>query len=171
MAPKAKAARPRVLITGKAGAPQISRSGASVEVSKKLSGATLTETFTRKRVRGKTAQGAQLIPVQDVMEVLQTDAATTAASSFAEAERRMASRIVEDRQRQLTELQRRRAREQNKKRMQKRTRRDTAIGKRAMEANKARERREERPTRPAGPARPARPARTVAERLNDELGL
>ena len=166
MAPKAKA-RPRVQITGKAGTPKISWSDGSVDVSKKLSGATLTETFTRKRIRGKTS-GTQLIPVQDVLEVLQSDAATTAASSFAEAERKMASRIVEDRQRQLAELQRMRAREQKKKRMQKRTRRDTAIGKRAMEAKKARESREERP---AGPARPARPARTVAERLNDELGL
>jgi hypothetical protein len=163
MAPKA--VRPRVQITGKAGVPEISRSGASVEVSKKLSNATLIETFPRKRVRGKTTQGAQLMSAHDVMEVLQRDAATTAASSFAEAERRMASRIVEDRQRQLTELQRTRAREQNKKRMQERTRRDTAIGARARKAKKARERREERP------ARPARPARTVAERLNDELGL
>jgi hypothetical protein len=171
MAPKAKAARPRVQITGKAGTPQISWSDGSVDVSKKLSGATLTETFTRKRVRGEAAQGAQLIPVQDVLEVLQSDAATTAADSFAEAERRMASRIVKDRKRKLLELRRMSARDKNKERMQKRTRRDTAIGKRAMEAKKARESREERPARPAGPAGPARPARTVAERLNDELGL
>ena len=102
----------------------------------------------------------------DVMEVLQKDAAATAASSFAEAERKMASRIVEDRQRQLAELQRRRAREQSKQRMQERTRRDTAVAKLARKAKKARERRGERPE---GPARPA--PRTVAERLNYELGL
>jgi hypothetical protein len=128
MAPKAKPAdRPHVLITGKAGTPQIPRSGASVAVTKKLSGAAVTETYPRTRVRGKQKQAPQLIPAQDVLQVLQTDATTTAANSFAEAERRMAARIVEERQRQLAEIQRKREREQRKMQMRVRTRLDTAV--------------------------------------------
>jgi hypothetical protein len=120
----------------------------------------MTQTFPRSKNRGKAAR-AQLIPAQDVLQVLEADAATTAANSFAEAERRMASGIVEERQRQLAELQRTREREQRKKRMQDRTRRDTAIAKLARRKAKARERRP--------PGRPVQ--RTIEERLNDELGV
>ena len=166
MPPKAKSkpARPRVLITGNAGEPQISRSGDSVEVSKKLTGASMTQTFPRGKNR--KAAGAKLIPAQDVIQVLEADATATAASSFAEAERRMAASIVEERQRKLAELQREREREKNKERMQNRTRQDTAIAKLARKKAKAARKaaRERRP--PAGPIR-----RSVEERLNNELGI
>jgi hypothetical protein len=128
MAPKAKpAARPHVTIIGKTGAPRIFKSGASVAVTKKLAGASVTETYPRTRVRGKTKQGPQLIPAQDVMSVLQAEATTTAANSFAEAERRMAARIVEERQRQLVEIQKKRDREQRKTQMRVRTQLDTRV--------------------------------------------
>jgi len=164
MAPKAKH-RPRVTITGNAGAPQISRAGGAVEVSKKLTGASMTQSFPGKN---RKAAGAKLIPAQDVLQVLETEAATTAASSFAEAERKMASDLVEERQRQLAELQREREREKRKRPMQDRTRRDTAIAKLARKKARA----ARRAARRAGESRPAGPARrSVEERLNDELGF
>ena len=163
MAPKAKH-RPRVTITGNAGAPQISRSGGAVEVSKKLTGASMTQSFPRGKNR--KAAGAKLIPAQDVLQVLETEAATTAASSFAEAERKMASDLVEERQRQLAELQREREREKRKRPMQDRTRRDTAIAKLARKKARRARRAARAESRPAGPAR-----RSVEERLNDELGF
>ena len=163
MAPKAKH-RPRVTITGNAGAPQISRAGGAVEVSKKLTGASMTQSFPRGKNR--KAAGAKLIPAQDVLQVLETEAATTAASSFAEAERKMASDLVEERQRQLAELQREREREKRKRPMQDRTRRDTAIAKLARKKARRARRAARAESRPAGPAR-----RSVEERLNDELGI
>jgi len=163
MAPKAKH-RPRVTITGNAGAPQISRAGGAVEVSKKLTGASMTQSFPRGKNR--KAAGAKLIPAQDVLQVLETEAATTAASSFAEAERKMASDLVEERQRQLAELQREREREKRKRPMQDRTRRDTAIAKLARKKARRARRAARAESRPAGPAR-----RSVEERLNDELGF
>jgi hypothetical protein len=98
-------------------------------VTKTLSGASVTETFPRNRVRGKTKQAPQLIPAQDVLQVLQTDATTAAANSFAEAERRMAARIVEERQRQLAEIQKKREQEERRLQMRTRSRLDTAVGK------------------------------------------
>ena len=163
MAPKAKH-RPRVTITGNAGAPQISRAGGAVEVSKKLTGASMTQSFPRGKNR--KAAGAKLIPAQDVLQVLETEAATTTASSFAEAERKMASDLVEERQRQLAELQREREREKRKRPMQDRTRRDTAIAKLARKKARRARRAARAESRPAGPAR-----RSVEERLNDELGI
>ena len=116
----------------------------------------MTQSFPKGKNR--KAAGAKLIPVQDVIQVLEADATATAASSFAEAERRMAASIVEERQRKLAELRRQREREKNKKRMQDRTRKDTAIAKLARKK-----------TREARSRPPAR--RSVEERLNDELGV
>lgn len=119
MAPKAKA-RPHVLITGKAGTTQISRSGASSVVKRELSGVSLTETHQRSRVRGKT-RPPQLIPAQDVLSVLQADVNTTEASSAAEPER---------------SDQRKREREERKMQMRVRTQIDTAIAARAKKKRK-----------------------------------
>jgi hypothetical protein len=88
-------------------------------VKTELSGVSLTETYQRSRVRGKTKQPPQLIPAQDVMSVLQTDATTTAANSFAEAERRTADQ------------RKRKEREERKMQMRVRTHIDTAIAARA----------------------------------------
>jgi hypothetical protein len=170
MAPKAKpAARPHVTIIGKTGAPKISRVGAAVAVTKKLSGAAVTETFPRTRVRGKQTQAPQLIPAHDVMEVLRAEATTSAANSFAEAERRMAARIVEERQRQLAEMQRGRDRENRKTQMRVRTRLDTRV------AKLARKKKEEARAAEAASASRASAARAKAEararaRTLDELG-
>ena len=133
-------------------------------MSKKLTGASMTQSFPRGKNR--KAAGAKLIPAQDVLQVLETEAATTAASSFAEAERKMASDLVEERQRQLAELQREREREKRKRPMQDRTRRDTAIAKLARKKARRARRAARAESRPAGPAR-----RSVEERLNDELGI
>jgi hypothetical protein len=167
MAPKA---RPRVQITGHAGAPQITRDGAAVKVSKRLTGASVIETFPRSRIRGKTKQGEQLIPAHDVLQVLQTEATATAAKSFADAERRMAAGIVEERQRQLADISQQRERERRREgmrqRMKDRVRHDTAVAKLARKRKRAREAREARAARAPGTPPDAiaeRQAKTVAE--------
>ena len=134
-------------------------------MSKKLTGASMTQSFPKGKDR--KAAGAKLIPAQDVIRILEADATATAASSFAEAERKMAASIVEERQRKLAELRRQREREGKKQRMKDRTRHDTAIAKLARKKAKAKRRAERR----AAPSRAGPTRRSVEERLNDELGV
>ena len=82
MAPKAKKSAPaHLVITGKVkGPPKISQDGSAVVVKKTLDdGATVQETFPKRRVKGKQKQLQQLIPAEDVLRTIE-EAATKLAS-------------------------------------------------------------------------------------------
>jgi hypothetical protein len=114
-------------------------------VKKELSGVSVTETFQRSRVRGKTTP-PKLIPTQDVLAVLQAATNATAASSFAETERR------------ISEQRRSKEREERRMQMRVRTHIDTAI------AARARKKRKEE-LKKAAEARAQEQTRADAERL------
>jgi hypothetical protein len=106
MAPKAKASAPaHLVITGKIkGAPKISQDGSAVVVEKTLDdGATLQETFPKRRVRGKQKQLQQLIPAEDVLRTIEEAAEAVASTARAEGERKyqslhdLANQIVDQR--------------------------------------------------------------------------
>ena len=84
------------MITGKVkGPPRISKDGSAVVVKKTLGeGATLVETFPKHRVRGKTKQFKQLIPVEDVVQAIQVAAEHTKRKERAEGDRKVA--LVQD---------------------------------------------------------------------------
>ena len=91
MAPKAS----RLTILAKVGLPTVSKDGASVVVKKTLGeGATLVETFPKHRVRGKTKELKQLIPVEDVVRAVQVAAEHTKRKERAEGDRKVA--LVQD---------------------------------------------------------------------------
>ena len=80
----------RLTISAKVGPPTVSKDGASVVVKKTLGeGATLVETFPKHRVRGKTKQAKQLIPVEDVVRAVQAAEEAT-RKERAEGERKLA---------------------------------------------------------------------------------
>ena len=91
MAPKAS----HLTISAKVGPPTISKDGSAVVVKKTLGeGATLVETFPKHRVRGKTKQFKQLIPVEDVVRAVQVAAEHTKRKERAEGDRKVA--LVQD---------------------------------------------------------------------------
>ena len=87
MAPKAKASAPaHLVITGKVkGPPKISQDGSAVVVKKTLDdGATVQETFPKRRVRGKQKQLKQLIPAEGVIRTIEEASAVVADTARAE---------------------------------------------------------------------------------------
>jgi hypothetical protein len=91
MAPKAKASAPaHLVITGKVkGPPKISQDGSAVVVKKTLDdGATVQETFPKRRVRGKQKQLKQLIPAEDVIRTIEEASAVVADTVRTEGERK-----------------------------------------------------------------------------------
>jgi F0F1-type ATP synthase gamma subunit len=86
MAPKAS----HLTISAKAGPPTVSKDGASVVVKKNLGGATLVETFPKHRLRGKTKQVKQLIPVEDVVRAVQEAEEHAKRKERAEGDRKVA---------------------------------------------------------------------------------
>jgi hypothetical protein len=87
MAPKAS----HLTISAKVGPPTISKDGSAVVVKKTLGeGATLVETFPKHRVRGKTKQAKQLIPVEDVVRAVQAAEEHATRKERAEGERKLA---------------------------------------------------------------------------------
>jgi hypothetical protein len=92
MAPKAKASAPaHLVITGKLkGPPKISQDGSAVVVKKTLDdGATVQETFPKRRVCGKQKQLRQLIPAEDVIRTIEEASAAVADSLRAEGDRKV----------------------------------------------------------------------------------
>jgi hypothetical protein len=92
MAPKAKSSAPaHLVITGKVkGAPKISQDGCAVVVKKVLDdGATVQETFSKRRVRGKQKQVKQLIPAEEVLRAIEEATATVASATRADGERKL----------------------------------------------------------------------------------
>jgi hypothetical protein len=92
MAPKAKASAPaHLVITGKVkGPPKISQDGSAVVVKKTLDdGATVQETFPKRRVRGKQKQLKQLIPAEDVIRTIEEASAVVADTLRAEGDRKV----------------------------------------------------------------------------------
>jgi hypothetical protein len=92
MAPKAKASAPaHLVITGKLkGPPKISQDGSAIVVKKTLSdGATVQETFPKRRVRGKQQQLKQLIPAEDVIRTIEEATSTVASALRAEGDRKV----------------------------------------------------------------------------------
>jgi hypothetical protein len=146
-----------VVINGRASAPQVARDGAAVAVTKKLTDVDLTEFLSRTRLRGKQKL-AQPIPAQDLLQVLQTGATTTAAQ------------IMDERQRQLEEAQRQKRREERKMQMRVRTQIDTAIAARAKKkrAEERRQAEEARAARVRALVQQRQPERERRERENRE---
>ena len=94
MAPKAKKSAPaHLVITGKVkGPPKISQDGSAVVVKKTLDdGATVQETFPKRRVKGKQKQLQQFIPAEDVLRTIEEAVAAVADTARAEGERKYAS--------------------------------------------------------------------------------
>ena len=92
MAPKAKKSAPaHLVITGKVkGPPKISQDGSAVVVKKTLDdGATVQETFPKRRVKGKQKQLQQLIPAEDVLRTIEEASAIVADAARAEGERKL----------------------------------------------------------------------------------
>jgi hypothetical protein len=92
MAPKSKASAPaHLVITGKVkGPPKISQDGSAVVVKKTLDdGATVQETFPKRRVRGKQKQLKQLIPAEDVIRTIEEASAVVADTLRAEGDRKV----------------------------------------------------------------------------------
>ena len=81
MAPKAKASAPaNLVITWKVkGPPKISQDGSAVVVKKTLDeGATVQESFPKRRMRGKQKQLKQMIPAEDVIRTIEEASAVVA---------------------------------------------------------------------------------------------
>jgi hypothetical protein len=90
MAPKASAPA-HLVITGKLkGVPKISQDGSAVVVKKTLeAGATVQESFPKRRVRGKQKQLKQLIPAEDVLRTVEELTQAAAGAARAEGDRRV----------------------------------------------------------------------------------
>jgi hypothetical protein len=84
------------VITGKLkGPPKISQDGSAVTVKKTLDdGATVQETFPKRRVRGKQPQLKQVIPAEDVIRTIEEATASVAGALRAEGDRKVG--IVSD---------------------------------------------------------------------------
>jgi ribosomal protein L14E/L6E/L27E len=104
MAPKSKASAPaHLVITGRVkGPPKISQEGSAVVVKKTLDdGATVQETFPRRRVRGKQVNLQQLIPAEEVLRTIEEATEAVASTARAEGERKLsglqalANRVVD----------------------------------------------------------------------------
>jgi hypothetical protein len=174
MAPKAKASAPaHLVITGKVkGPPKISQDGSALVVKKTLDdGATVQETFPKRRVRGKQKQLKQLIPAEDVIRTIEDATALVANTVRAEGEQRVdaissyANRMLGE---EMTKANKQIAREKARARFQ--TGKAAALRKNTRDAKKFRDASET-----AQALARQRPEQSFAEfvtaRLNSELGI
>ena len=121
MAPKAKASAPaHLVITGKVkGPPKISQDGSAVVVKKTLDeGATVQESFPKRRVRGKQKQLKQLIPAEDVIRTIEEASAVVADAARAEGAEAISSVANDLLGREMEKANKRIARERARARFQ-----------------------------------------------------